>query len=121
MQELFLRLLKGDMQLATQFRNAKRAWDRFIEEYGALPIAELAEKLSMYQARLEKPFEQNRPFAKEMLPIAGLASLWSEERDGYEDPELADKLIRAIRNSKMSGEVRHAYLEAALQIFPLRE
>jgi hypothetical protein len=119
MQELFLRLISGDQELPKQFKEAKRAWGEFIEEFGALPTSELAEKFSIHQARLEWPFEQNRPFAKEMLPLAGLATLWSEKKDGFDNPVLAKKIVDAMKKSTMSWEVVHTYLDAALKIFPL--
>jgi hypothetical protein len=119
MQELFLRLVRGDQNLAVQFKEARKSWNEFIEEFGGLPVSELADKFSLHQARLEWPFEQNRPFAKEMLPIAGLATLWNEEKDDFDDPALARRIVDAMKQSTMSWEIVHTYLDAALEVFPL--
>jgi hypothetical protein len=102
MQELFLRLIKGDERVAHQIQKCKEAWNEFIAEFGHLSVDELAEEFSLHQARLEWPFEGNRPFAKEMFPIVGLATLWSEQRDDFDDPALAEKIINAMRRSTMS-------------------
>jgi len=121
MQDLILRLIEGDARLLEQFAASKKAWNEFLVEFGDLPRAELSEKLSMYQSRLEAPFDGDRPFAKEMLPLTGLACLWSRQRDGFADIELADKLIEAIRRSDMSQEITHGYLRQALETFPQKD
>src|SRR5437879_3794086 len=119
MQDLILRLIEGDKQLAIQFTEAKEIWDEFLETYGHLSTAELAEKMTLRQSTLESPFEGDRPFAKEMLPLTCLASLWSREADGYADPAFAKKVVNAIETSSMSHEVKNAWLKQALATFPL--
>jgi hypothetical protein len=121
MQELFQRLIKGDRELAKQFKASRRAWREFLKEFGKLNVDELAEMLAMHQARLEWPFRGNRSFAKEMLPITCLATLWSVKKDDYNRPKFASKVIEAIRKSTMSWEVKKPYLDRALTIFPQPE
>jgi hypothetical protein len=96
-QDLILRLIEGDKRLAGQFSEAKKVWDEFLEAHGHLSTAELAKKMTLRQSTLESAFDGDRPFAKEMLPLTCLASLWSREEDGYANPSFATKVTNAIK------------------------
>jgi hypothetical protein len=60
---------------------------------------------------------QHRCFAKEMMPMTCLAYL-SDDQGKFINQNLAKKAVEAFKKSLVSGEIKNACLETALQIYP---
>jgi predicted HicB family RNase H-like nuclease len=117
---LVQKLLDGDKKLAVLFQNAKTFWKDFFKKNSQRPVAAIAKGLGLEQHAFEAIFEEDygRNFAKEMMPLTCLGSLY-DEHVGFENRQLAKKVVEAFRESLVSIEIKGAHLKAATRLFPL--
>jgi hypothetical protein len=119
MIELVQRLLSGDANVPRQMEEARRFWTAFFEEHGAKPAAEIGRELNLAQSRFNTIFGGNWPFAKEMMPVTCLGTIYGADDEMDEGRrELARKMIAVMGTDAVSVEV-HGYVREAAALFGL--
>lgn len=116
MSTVIERLMSGDKDIVRQCVATKSYWDEFFRGKKNLSISELAKALEMALFSFKKIFGDDYPFAKEMMPLTCLGSLYN---DGFEDKSFVEKVVRAFERSALPGEVKKAYLKAAVKYYDL--
>jgi hypothetical protein len=121
MIETITKLSKGDQSVAAGFKKAKQFWEKFFEVHRNDSVKDLARALGNEQSAFENLLDWSRAFAKEVMPITCLASLY-DERAGFEDNRsIAVKVVKAFQQSMVSIEVKGGYLRDAVVIFNLED
>jgi hypothetical protein len=126
MLSLVERLLNGnDPKLPGQLAGTKEFWLEFFEKHKNSSEATLAKALGDAQVPYEWLFgpDRSRPFAKEMMPVTCLGTLYAEstdwEKDKPKDKPFAQKVVRAFRKSLVSVEIKGSYLDDTAKMFDL--
>lgn len=120
MISVFARLLSGDAAVVSIFASAKGFWVDFFHEHGTCSQEELARLLSNAQTRFYRQVApEDYAFAKEIMALTAIGTLY-EETDGFDENEgLARRLISAFRESSVSVEVKGRLLDAAVAAYRL--
>ena len=118
LETLFARLLAGDADIPGQFARAKSFWDAFFIEHGHKPAAELAKVLTSTQSRFyTEVVPDDYQFAKLIMPLTAIGSLYDRDSGFSEKNALACKLVAAFEQSGVSVEVKGSYLHYARAIY----
>jgi len=93
-------LLKGDGQYPAAFQRAKIFWDDFFSKHANDSEEQL--KSAIEDAQLPFQWEVEKvglvaPLAKSIMAVTCIGSLYN---DGFDDPELARRVVRAMSSSR---------------------
>jgi len=109
---LVRKLLSVDANLTECLNKAREFWVSFFDKNSEMSVRALAKELSAKQRAFERIFEE-RPFAKQMMPLTCLGFLHD-----HQNKHLARKIVKAFECSgTMSSEIRR-YLNSAAQVYP---
>jgi|SRR5882672_1716685 len=117
MQSVIKALLEGDPRVASHFKAAKRFWKKFFDENRDASETELRERIGAAQFAFEQAVGKGG-FAKEIMPLTALGTLYSED-NGFE--EIAERVLRAFKGSSVSMEVQGGALKRAAAIYGLED
>jgi hypothetical protein len=93
-------LLKGDSRYPAAFRLAKVFWDDFFSKHAHDTEEQL--KSAIEDAQIPFQWEVEKaglvaPLAKSVMAVTCIGSLYN---DGFDDPELAKRVVRAMSSSR---------------------
>ncbi|GGE98152.1 hypothetical protein [Sphingomonas prati] len=100
MIDVFEALLKGDATYPAAFMRAKVFWDEFFAEHSGVGDAELKTAVEGAQIPFQWAMEEvglTAPFAKGIMAVTCVGSLYD---DGFAAPELAARVVEAMRTSR---------------------
>ena len=121
MLETISKLTKGDRSVADKFKKAKSFWDVFFEKHRSDSVTQMADALGREQSTFENLLDWDRAFAKEVMPITCLASLYDEYKGFEDNRSLAIKAVKAFSESMVSVEVKGGHLRDAVVLFNLED
>jgi hypothetical protein len=93
-------LLKGDAIYPAAFKRAKAFWDEFFAEHANDPEDRLQYAIEGSQIPFQWAMEETglvAPLAKDIMAVTCVGSLYN---DGFADPELARRVVRAMSTSR---------------------
>jgi hypothetical protein len=112
-------LLDGDAQIAANFKKAKEFWVEFFKEHRGDSLDDLRKAIGDSQWGFEQALGNKSAFAKEIMPLTALGTLYSQTY-GFDDrEEFAQRVVQAFKGSAVSVEVQGAALRRVVAIYGL--
>jgi hypothetical protein len=119
MLALIEKLLKGDTRVVSNFQKAVEFWRDFFITRRDLSDADLASEIGHAQSLFEDALQWDRYFAKSILPMSMLASLYDLDNGFGDNRALARRTLKAIDRSHVSIEVKGEAVRVAAMVFHL--
>ncbi len=105
-------IMKGENQYPEALKLSKVFWDKFFEKHADDDEASLQKAIDESQTDFQWAVEKaglKPPFAKSILVLTCIASLYN---DGFENPEFAKRVLKAVKTSttlsiEVKGSAKH--------------